>query len=97
MSNKQSNALPASFLTNIDKYLDDVGFLKTVRARTGIRPSQLFLLAVGIVLVLSLLSIFADLLTNLFGMLYPAYMSWKVLFEVVRQSSGRTRSRRRYG
>jgi hypothetical protein len=56
-----------------------VGFLKKIQEKLGIRPSHLFLLAVGTVLVLSILSIFADLLTNLFGMIYPAYMSWKVL------------------
>lgn len=50
---------------------------------TGIRPSQTFLFICFIVLFLALFDILAALLTTLFGMIYPSYMSWKVSFSLL--------------
>jgi hypothetical protein len=71
--------------------------LKKIKNLTGIRPSQSFLLICFIVLFLALFDILAALLTTLFGMIYPAYMSWKVWYCLCRPLRRIMRSKRKYG
>jgi hypothetical protein len=68
----------ASIITNVDKDLSNVPLLDTLKTRFGIKPSFTFLVIVFGIVFLALFDILPDLLTTLFGMLYPAYMSYKV-------------------
>ena len=74
-----------------------MSILKKIKSMTGIRPSQSFLFICFIVLFLALFDILAALLTTLFGMIYPAYMSWKVCCGWCRRLRRTMRSRRRFG
>lgn len=97
MNPSELKPLLSSIFTNVDRDLEDMGILKRIEKLTGIRPSQSFLLICFIVLFLALFDILAALLTTLFGMLYPAYMSWKVTPGLWRQSRRITKSKRRFG
>jgi hypothetical protein len=63
----------------------------------GVKPSHVFAVVLAGVLVLALLDIFASVITAIFGMLYPAYMSFKVQLLKYRPSKRITNSRRKYG
>lgn len=97
---KMSNDLRpllASIVTNVDRDLSSIPLLDTIKAKTGVKPSLVFLAIAIVVVLLAIFEILPDLLTTLFGMLYPAYMSYKVKKVRLRQSKKTTRSRKRYG
>lgn len=89
--------LLTSIITNVEKDLSSIPLLQSVQARTGLRPSLLFLAGTFSVMLLALFDILPDLLTTLFGMLYPAYMSYKVLNWQFRLSRKTMSSRKKYG
>ena len=90
-------SVSTSLLANIDKDLEDVSILSQIQKATGLRPSQLFLVATGVVLLLAIFDIMAHLITTIFGMLYPSYMSYKVLPLQCSPSKKTTRIRRKCG
>jgi hypothetical protein len=63
---------------NIDRDLQQKDLFKFAKAKTGLRPSVLCLSVVLAICFLAVFDIGADWLTDLFGMVYPAYMSYQV-------------------
>ena len=75
---KETKSLLTTMFANIDEDLHDQPFFRTLKQSLGIKPSTICISIVVIISLLAVLDIAADLLTTLFGMLYPAYMSFKV-------------------
>ncbi|EGR32999.1 TB2 HVA22 family protein, putative [Ichthyophthirius multifiliis] len=61
------------------KQLDQKKELQIITQKTGLLPSQAVLLVITLLLSLVALNIGSLLISNLFGLLYPAYKSFKVL------------------
>ena len=64
--------------TNIDNELKDKKVFKMVQERTGIKPGHACVGFVFAICFLSILDIGGDMLSTVFGMIYPAYRSFKV-------------------
>jgi hypothetical protein len=90
-------AMIDSFAANLDKELKDFPILSNLEKRVGVRPSYMFIAVILVVIAFSILDVGADLVTTLFGMLYPAYMSFKVFSLPSRLSTARIMSRKRFG
>ena len=67
-------------MTNLDQDLKQQSLFQQLQDKIGVKPSYICLTVVVVICVLAIFDIAADLLTTLFGMLYPAYKSWKVLY-----------------
>lgn len=80
MSTENLKTMASAVMANIEQDLSGASFLQTIHKKTGIKPSVLFVTVTLVILFLALFEIFADLLTTAFGMMYPAYMSFKVVF-----------------
>jgi len=79
MSETELKPLLASIMTNIDKDISEIGFFDKLHKKFGIKPSYLFIGITIITLLLALADIFGQLITTVFGMLYPMLMSFKVM------------------
>ena len=90
-------SISTSLFANIDKDLQNVSFLSLIEKKTGLHPSQLFLLTTGVVLLLAVFDIMGHLITTLFGMLYPSFMSYKVLSLPLSRSNVTMKIRKKYG
>ncbi len=53
--------------------------VSSISSKFGLKPSLVFFIGGFAIMLLAVFEILPDLLTTLFGMLYPAYMSYKVL------------------
>jgi hypothetical protein len=71
--------------------------ISSLSSKSGLKPSLIFLLFGFAIMLLAVFEILPDLLTTFFGMLYPAYMSYKVPTPSLRLSSAIWMSRRRFG
>jgi hypothetical protein len=97
MSQNEFKSLLYSLSANIDKDLESFPVLQNIQQKTGLRPAHIF---IGIFLIVTFLAVFdilSDFLTTLFGMLYPAYMSFKVPPPLHRPYRARTWSKKKYG
>lgn len=97
MSLKEIKSLISTMFTNIDDDLSEVGLFKSIKNATGIKPSRICIAVVLLITVLAVLEIAADILTTLFGMMYPAYRSFKVLLFSNRPSKKKTKIKRMCG
>jgi hypothetical protein len=97
MSTKELKSLVSTMFANIDQDLSEQSFFKTTQEKLGIKPSTICFAVVAIVSILAVLDIAADILTTLFGMAYPAFMSFKVVNPLPRQLRGRMKNKRMYG
>ena len=84
-------------MSNLDNDLTEKSFFKQIQEKIGVKPSYACLAIVVVISILAIFDIAADLLTTLFGMVYPAYMSWKVLALKRRPSRKKMTRRRKYG
>ena len=84
-------------MSNVDNDLNEKSLFKQIQDKIGVKPSYVCLGIIAIISVLAIFDIAADLLTTLFGMVYPAYKSWKVLPFLSRQLKNRMMSRKKYG
>jgi hypothetical protein len=86
-----------SLLANVDKDLTEMPIVSSISAKSGFKRSLIFLTVAFGILLLAIFDILPNLLTTIFGMLYPAYMSYKVRRVAFRPSRRENSSRRRYG
>ena len=84
-------------MSNLDKDLTEKSFFKQVQEKIGVKPSYACLAIVVLICILAIFDIAADLLTTLFGMVYPAYMSWKVPSSQQRPFRKKMMRRKKYG
>lgn len=77
-SDNQLRSILESITKNIDDDMDDFGPLKSICRKYDLKPAHVVLIAVGVILVLTVLGVFQHIFVTLFGLLYPAYMSFKV-------------------
>lgn len=85
--------MATTMCTNIDNDLVDKPVFVTLKDKFGCKPSHV---CVGLVILICTLSIFdiaGDILTTLFGMMYPAYMSFKVKHSIISQWKKKTKSK----
>ena len=68
----------AGITGKINDDLKDFAPLQSASKKFGQEPSHIVLATVGIVIILTLTGIFQHIFITLFGLLYPAYMSYKV-------------------
>lgn len=71
--------------------------ISSLSSKSGLKPSLIFFLFGFGIMLLAVFEVLPDLFTTFFGMLYPAYMSYKVSAPPLRQSSEIKMSRRRSG
>ena len=90
-------SLVTTMFSNIDGDLGEQKVFKTIKDKTGLTASKVCLGVVALICLLAILDIAADLITTLFGMVYPAYMSFKVSLPPCRPLKRKATSRRRSG
>ena len=78
MSFKEIKSLATTMMSNLDNDLKEKSLFKQLQDKIGVKPSYICLGLVAFISILAIFDIAADLLTTLFGMIYPAYKSWKV-------------------
>jgi receptor expression-enhancing protein 5/6 len=66
-------------LKALDKELEKCSYMIQIEQVTGVKKSLLTVGAGALVFVLILLNIWANLITNLIGFLYPAYASFRAI------------------
>lgn len=85
----QDNQLKTIF-ENITKGIDeDVHDFTPVRSicdKYNIQPSHFILIVAGSILFFTAIGLFGHIIVTLIGLLYPAYMSYKVSMWLLRQS-----------
>ena len=84
-SDNQLKGIFEAISKNINDDMDDFSPLKSVCKKFDLQPAHVVLLAVAGVLVLTILGVFQHIFVTLFGLLYPAYMSFKVSLALLRQ------------
>jgi hypothetical protein len=67
---------------NIDDDLQGFTPLKNICDQYKIKPSWVFIPVVVLVILSTFIGLCEHLFVTLFGMLYPAYMSFKVIFSI---------------
>ena len=97
MSLKEIRSLCTTMLANIDNDLKDQELFKMIQDKTGLRPSKICIIAVALICILVVFDILGDIITNLFGMIYPSYMTFKVALSLCRLLRRKMRNRKRSG
>lgn len=77
-SENQIKNIIESITKNINEDLNDFTPLKSVCRKYDQQPAHVVLIVVGAVLLLTSIGLLQHVLVTLFGLLYPAYMSFKV-------------------
>lgn len=77
-SDNQLRTILESITKNIDDDMDDFTPLKSISSKYNVKPSYIVVAAVAIIIVFTILGVFQHIFITLFGLLYPAYMSFKV-------------------
>lgn len=77
-SENQIKNIIESITKNINEDLNDFMPLKSVCRKYNQQPAHVVLIVVGAVLLLTSIGLFQHVFVTLFGLLYPAYMSFKV-------------------
>lgn len=97
MSQNEFKSLFYSLSANIDRDLESFPLLTNIQQKTGARPAHIFIGIFFLVTFLAVFEVMSDFLTTLFGMLYPAYMSFKVPPAIHRPYRRTIRSKKKYG
>ena len=97
MSLKETKSLITTMCSNIDNDLGDKPVFVTLKQKFGCKPSHVCVGLVVLICTLSIFDIAGDILTTLFGMIYPAYMSFKVNNDLVRQWRKKTKNKWVFG
>lgn len=95
MTTEENNikVLLHSITSSINEDFEDFAPINRIADKFNTKPSTIILPLIGIILVISLLTSFvAHFVITLFAMIYPAYMSFKVLPQLFRPSTERTSS-----
>jgi len=85
-SDNQLRTIFEAITKNINEDMDDFAPLKSICKKYNQQPSHVVLIAVVVILFLTLTGIFQHVFVTLFGLLYPAYMSFKVKLVLLRLS-----------
>ena len=85
-SDNQIRSVFESITRNINEDMDDCAPVKSLSAKLRQEPSHMVIAIVVVVLVLTAIGFFQHIFITLFGLLYPAYMSFKVNFVIFRRS-----------
>lgn len=64
---------------NIDDDMSEFTPLKNLCDKFGLKPSYIVIPFIVIYLLMSLFGVFEHIFVTIFGMLFPAYMSFKVI------------------
>lgn len=86
-TDNQLRSIFESVTKNIDEDMNDFGPLQSLCRKYNIEPSHVVIATVAAVLLLTIFGIFQHIFVTLFGLLYPAYMSFKVLLPIYRLST----------
>ena len=76
---KQLKQLFRDFVNDINSDLKDVKPLKDLSAKANLEPAYIVLIAVVLVILMTVSGLLGHIFVTIFGTLYPAYMSFKVL------------------
>lgn len=93
----QIQSIFESITKNINEDMDDFAPLKSLCNKYQLQPSHVVLIAVALILLLTVLGVFQHIFITLFGLLYPAYMSFKVTIHLCRQSTILPKKKQKYG
>lgn len=77
-SENQIKNIIESITKNINDDFKDFTPLKSVCQKYDQQPAHVVLIIVAVVVLLTLIGLFQHVFITLFGLLYPAYMSFKV-------------------
>ena len=77
-SQNQVKSIFESITRNINQDIDDCTPIKSLSARLNQQPSHIVIGIVAVVLLLTAVGLFQHIFVTLFGLIYPAYMSFKV-------------------
>jgi hypothetical protein len=91
-TDNQLRSIFQSVTKNINEDMDDFAPLKSACRKYNAEPSHVVLVLVAAVLLLTVFGVFQHIFVTLFGLLYPAYMSFKVVVLPLRPSTATTRS-----
>ena len=80
-SDNQLRTIFQSITKNINDDMDDFTPLKSACKKFNLEPSHAVLIVIAVILLLTVFGVFQHIFVTLFGLLYPAYMSFKVLFQ----------------
>lgn len=96
-SDNQLRSILESITKNIDDDMDDFTPLKSMCSKYNVKPSYIVIAAVAIIILFTLLGVFQHIFITLFGLLYPAYMSFKVQLIILRPSTKNLKKSPKYG
>ena len=68
-----------AIVLKVEQPFSDVQPLNTVAARFNIKPGYIIIVFFVLSIILLAAKIFSNIFVAVFGMLYPAYMSYKVI------------------
>ena len=86
-SDNQLRTIFSSITKNINEDMDDFTPLKSTCKKFNLEPSHVVLVGIAVILLLTVFGIFQHIFVTLFGLLYPAYMSFKVQTHLSRPST----------
>lgn len=72
-------SLVSTMIHNVNDDLSEHSLFQKIQDKIGVKPAYVCFAIVGFISVMSILEIAGDVLTTLFGMIYPAYRSFKVV------------------
>lgn len=75
----QIKSILQSISKNINEDLKDFTPLQSISKRYNQEPSHVALLVIVVMMILTSIGLFQHIVVTVFGLLYPAYMSFKVL------------------
>ena len=82
---------------NINEDLKDFTPLKSVCQKYNQQPAHVVIIFVATVLLLTSIGLFQHVFITLFGLLYPAYMSFKVTYSTFRPSMNSLKKSAKFG
>jgi hypothetical protein len=75
----QLKQLFRDFVNDVNNDLKDMKPLKDLSAKVNLEPAHVVLIAVGLVILMTVSGLLGHIFVTIFGSLYPAYMSFKVI------------------
>jgi hypothetical protein len=68
-----------TIMSNIDREIGDIPLLSMINKKANIKPSYIFVGITIIILASVILEMGSHIITTIFGLAYPSYMSFKVM------------------
>ena len=96
-SENQIKNIIESITKNINEDLKDFTPLKSVCQKYNQQPAHVVIIVVAAVLLLTSIGLFQHVFVTLFGLLYPAYMSFKVISSRFRPSMNNLKTSAKFG